>query len=241
MTDTTARTDTPLVSVIIPVYNGALFLQAALESVFAQNYPHHEVIVIDDGSTDGSADIARAFSTLRLLQQTNQGPSVARNLGVAAASGELIAFLDADDVWMPHKIAAQVCHLLEYPHDGYVLCRMRAFCVPEVTMPAVFNARHWASEPMVAIPSALMVRAVVMTAVGPFDPQLRVAEDFDWFARAHDCGISAGMLDDVLFAKRIHHTNLSLDVSLNHSNMFRALQKTIARKRQTSSPQKRPT
>ena len=193
--------DNPLVSVIIPVYNGAPFLAEALESVFAQDYPHYEVIVIDDGSTDNSVDIAQAFPTLYLLRQTNQGPSVARNLGVTAAHGTLIAFLDADDVWMPHKLSTQVHHLFACPQDGYVLCRMRARYAPGVTLPEIFNAGHWAGEPSVSFPSALLVRTEVMSMVGPFDPQLRAAEDFDWFARAHDCGISAGTLDEVLFEK----------------------------------------
>ena len=236
MTDSALHANSPLVSVIIPVYNAAHFLIAALRSVFAQDYPHYEVIVIDDGSTDDLLDVVREFPAIRLLRQHNQGPAVARNLGVANASGSMIAFLDADDMWRPAKLTAQVNYLLAHPHDGYVICHLHALTVPGVEISPVFNKLHWQDDPIASIPSALLVRREIMASVGPFDPQLRAAEDFDWFARANDCGISAGIVDTVLFDKRLHNNNLSLDVALNHRNMFRALQNSIQRKRKHPQP-----
>jgi glycosyltransferase involved in cell wall biosynthesis len=97
------------VSVVIPCYNGAKFLREALESVLGQTHPVLEVIVVDDGSTDDSAAIAESFGTpVRVIRQSNQGESVARNRGIEAAVGAWIAFLDADDLWLPNKIAAQI-------------------------------------------------------------------------------------------------------------------------------------
>jgi glycosyltransferase involved in cell wall biosynthesis len=92
----------PLVSVVTPVYNGEAFLRETLESIFAQDYEPFEVIVVDDGSTDGSAAIARSYPAARYIRQHNQGPAAARNAGIAAARGEFLAFVDADDVALPH-------------------------------------------------------------------------------------------------------------------------------------------
>jgi len=98
----------PLVSVVIPVYNAEPFLREALDSVLAQDYEPFEVIVVDDGSTDGSGTIARSYPEVRYLRQENQGPAVARNAGIAAAQGEFLAFFDADDVMLPNKLSVQV-------------------------------------------------------------------------------------------------------------------------------------
>ena len=220
----------PLVSVIIPVYNAEAFLPAALDSVLAQDYPHREILVVDDGSTDGSADVARDRGTVQLLQEANLGPAAARNLAIAAARGDLLAFLDADDRWLPRKLSTQVRHLQAHPEHGYAICRMRTFCEPGCTLDAAFNARHYAGEPVATIPSALVVRCEIFAKVGLFDPRLRAAEDFDWFVRANDLVIAAGTIDEVLLEKRIHRTNLSRDVALNHANMFLALRQSIARK-----------
>ena len=232
------RDTAPLVSVVIPVFNGAPFLVAALESVAAQDYPRVEMIVVDDGSTDDSADVAATFPGVRLLQQAKQGPAAARNAGVAAAKGTLIAFLDADDVWLPHKLSAQVRHLLCSPRDGFVACRMRLRCESCFVASAAFNMAYWQSDPVVSIPSALLVQAATLAVVGLFDPQLRAAEDFDWVARARDAGFAGGVINEVLLEKRMHTANLSLDVRLNQAGMFAALRKSAVRKQQTCRQQK---
>src|ERR1044072_7097933 len=114
-------TEQPLVSVIIPVYNGARFLLAALESVFAQTYRPFEVIVVDDGSADDSGRIAQSFSGVHYIRQANQGVAAARNTGIEAARGEFYAFLDQDDLWTPEKLRLQIQHMLNHPDLGYTL------------------------------------------------------------------------------------------------------------------------
>ena len=99
--------DKPLVSVIVPVYNGEHYLSFAIHSILRQDYHPSEVIVVDDGSTDNSANIARSFKEVRYIHQSNQGVAMARNVGIAAARGEFIAFLDADDLWTPNKLSIQ--------------------------------------------------------------------------------------------------------------------------------------
>ncbi|MBI4573499.1 MAG: glycosyltransferase family 2 protein, partial [candidate division NC10 bacterium] len=105
----------PLVSVILPVYNGERFLAAAIASILAQDYQPIEVIVVDDGSTDGTAAIARSFQGVRYLYQPNQGPAFARNAGIAVARGAFIAFLDADDLMVPTRLSVQAGYLLAHP------------------------------------------------------------------------------------------------------------------------------
>ena len=96
------------VSVVIPVYNAARFLADAIRSVQAQRHPRIEIIVVDDGSTDGSGEVARSFAGVRCLRQANGGIAAARNAGVHEARGNLLAFLDADDLWTPGKLALQL-------------------------------------------------------------------------------------------------------------------------------------
>src|SRR5262245_44059625 len=111
----------PLVSVVIPTYNSCRFLIETVESALAQSYPHVEVVVVDDGSTDDTAAVLAPYqSRLRYVYQQNQGPSAARNRGIAEARGELLAFLDADDIWLPDKVARQVDALGRAPRAGLV-------------------------------------------------------------------------------------------------------------------------
>src|SRR5512143_3730544 len=106
----------PLVSVVMPVYNGARYLRQALESALAQTYRPLEIVVVDDGSTDETPAILAEFGTrIRALRQPNSGSAAARNAALDAARGELIAFLDADDLWLPQKLAVQVEYLREHP------------------------------------------------------------------------------------------------------------------------------
>src|SRR4029079_2498347 len=107
--------ENPLVSVIVPVYNGERYLREALESVFAQTYRAIEVIVVDDGSPDDSGTIGQSFPEVRYIHQTNQGVAAARNNGIEAARGEFFAFLDQDDLWVPEKLNVQVEYFLGHP------------------------------------------------------------------------------------------------------------------------------
>ncbi len=109
----------PSISVVIPVFNGEKFLHQAISSALQQTYPPHEIIVVDDGSSDATGQIAASFgSSIRFLKQVNQGPSAARNLGTQASTGNWIAFLDADDLWFPDKLAMQVAALEAHPDAG---------------------------------------------------------------------------------------------------------------------------
>src|SRR3954470_15704279 len=119
----------PLVSALVPVFNGERFLAEALDSIFAQRWEPLEVVVVDDGSTDRSAEIARSYS-VSYLHQENAGIATARNAAIEAAGGEIVAFLDADDVWLPGSLEKRVEHLLDTPEVGFVVGRMEVFLEP---------------------------------------------------------------------------------------------------------------
>ena len=216
-----------LVSVIIPVYNCEDFLAEAIESVLAQTYRPIEVIVVDDGSTDQSADIARSYKEIQYIYQPNQGAAVARNTGLAAAQGEFIAFLDADDVWLPNKLEVQVGYLIEHPRAGFTLCRIQGFVDPMVNLPPGVTDVPLMREQIHLM--SMVARREIFKRVGDFDPSYRIAQDFDWVTRAKDLGIPITILPDVLMLRRIHETNMSHDTLTSRADMLRLVKASIDR------------
>jgi len=197
----------PLISVVIPTFNRMRQVQAALRSVLAQTYPRYEVIIVDDGSTDGTGQALQTLISqeerngkrIRCFFQTNQGQSVARNVGIKEARGELIAFLDSDDVWLPDKLE---CQLRALEHFGNECCSCitdarliddlgkDALAFPEggKTYEETFGIERDAIGSLVKYRdpfwlSTLMVRAEIVKGIGGFDTQLGYAEDHDFLFR----------------------------------------------------------
>ncbi len=222
-----AETRRETVSVVIPVHNGAEYLAKALESVFSQTEPAEQVIVVDDGSRDRSAAIARSFPEVRLIQQANAGVSAARNAGVSASTGSLLAFLDQDDLWLPDKLRFQTEYLAKHPEAGYVLCHQRYVVAGE--RPDWFRPRTDASEPSY-VPSAWLVRRQAFEVAGGFADAFRLAQDIEWIARAQDAGIIAGIVQEVLLLKRIHGDNLGSRASEGRREVLQALRASARRK-----------
>jgi glycosyltransferase involved in cell wall biosynthesis len=157
------------ISVIIPVFNGQRYLSEAITSVLSQTYAPLEIIVVDDGSTDATAEIVRRFGpAVQYHHQANQGPAVARNLGVLIASGEMLAFLDADDFWHVEKISKQVS-LLVAQGDGYVTCHFHPILENGLDWPQSFNRSHYESNPVCALPSGLLLTRTTWERIGPFN------------------------------------------------------------------------
>lgn len=219
-----------LVSVIIPVFNGGRYLAAAIDSVLAQTYRPVEIIVVDGGSTDNSADIARSYRNIRYVYQQNQGVAIARNTGLDAARGDYIAWLDADDTWPAHKLQTQVNFLLQHPLTGYTIARIRNVIEPGVTYPPQVM-QHILKEDQIGLPT-IVARKEVFSIVGGFNPRFGVAEDFEWVARAKDAGIPMAILPEVLLLRRIHGANISLvrfeEIAPNRLLIFK---ESIERKR----------
>ena len=158
----------------MPVYNGARFLAEAIESVLEQTYAPVELLVVDDGSTDDSAAIARSFEGVRVIERTHEGPGAARNAGIAAARGEFVAFLDADDVMPNDKLEIQVGYLLGRPEAGCVLGRQELLAeegraVPPEFAPPISPERHPDLVERGSLqPLSLVARRSVLETVGDF-------------------------------------------------------------------------
>ena len=221
----------PLISVIIPVFNGAAFLAEALESVFAQQYESLEVFVVDDGSEDDSLAIARSFAGVTCIARDHVGVSAARNAGVRAASGEWLAFLDADDRWLPGKLQAQLAAAAEEPSAGFILCHtVYRF---EVDVPSWFRGPTDGASIVAHEPSAWLVRRTVFEEVGPFDEGRCLGEDTEWLSRAWDSGVAHVVSSQTLLERRIHQSNATSQIQ-GHSVAFAILRESVQRKQARS-------
>ncbi len=173
----------PLISVIVPTFNAAAFLPEAIESVGRQDYKPLEIIVVDDGSTDDTRSVAARWPHVRYIHQHNQGPSGARNTGIQAATADILAFLDVDDLWTADHLEALLPTLLAEPELRFVWGTTR--CV-RIAADSAGNRMHTAlrdNVPLFLI-GATLFRRSAFVEVGTFDPALRMGEDTDWLAVA---------------------------------------------------------
>jgi glycosyltransferase involved in cell wall biosynthesis len=197
----------PLISGIVPVFNGERYLAETLDSMLGQTYVPLEVIVADDGSTDGTRDIVAGYGErVRHVHQPNRGHAAARNLGLAAARGEFVAFLDSDDLWHPVKLERQMDLLRARPEVDACVSLVQSFWTPEL-------ADAGTPEEEAPVPGyrtvCLLAPRTLFETVGPFDASLRHGSDTDWFLRALDGGARIELLPEVLVRRRLHETNRS--------------------------------
>jgi len=224
---------TPLVSVLIGVYNGEPYLREAIDSIFAQTHRPLEVVVVDDGSTDGSAEVARSYGDAVVFgQQENKGNGSARNHAVRLASGDLFAFMDADDISPPYRLERQRAALAADPELDVVYGHAREFVSPELTAEQRASVRRPAPEPAAWISANLMlVRREAFERVGPFSEELRVGVTVDWCARARDAGLKSSMLPDIVLERRIHLTNNGIRERESKSQYVHVLKAALDRRR----------
>lgn len=222
----------PPISVVVPCYNAAAYLDAALRSLLDQTLPPAEIIVIDDGSTDDSAALAAAFGApVYCYTQTNQGASAARNQGIARAQHDLIAFLDADDLWPAESLASRVALLQTDPTLDGVFGLIEQFISPE--LPATVRAT--VACPTAVRPGrlagALLVKKQLFEQVGLFDPQFRLGETMDWLARTAMHGSRWAAVDSVVLRRRIHRNNSVYQEQQLHADYLHVLKAAIDRRR----------
>jgi glycosyltransferase involved in cell wall biosynthesis len=231
----------PLVSVVIPAYESEQFIAEAIESVLAQSHAAVELIVVDDGSKDGTAEIAAAYEDVQLLRQENSGPATARNRGFEATRGELIAFHDADDAMTPEKLEIQVRHLLAHEAVGIVVGEQEVRLEPGAELPfwaegsrapmkMPLRPAEFADEPLIH-PMTMLMRREVFDSVGGFDEAMRPAEDLDWIFRASEAGIEIARLPEVILRRRVHPGSLTQDAAAARTGLFRAFKARIERHR----------
>ena len=222
----------PLVTVVAAAYNGERFLKEALASVFAQDFDSFEVVFVDDGSNDGTAAIARSFP-VRYVHQSNKGLPAARNAGLGLARGQLIAFVDDDDLLPPTKLSVQARYLLEHPGIGCVLGRQEWIVENGVEPP------NLARDPIFGEPGGIqlvtaMIRRQVLEELGGFDPSYRYAEDRDLFVRLREHHVQITVLPEVVLHKRLHGSNMTLNRPDRHP-LLRSLKEKLDRERLTRS------
>ncbi len=221
----------PLVSVIIPVFNGARFLPEAIASVMRQTYPALEIIIVDDGSRDAiDAAVASLPVAARFLRNPcNLGPAAARNRGIAEATGALIAFLDVDDLWTDNNLNLLVDALAANPRCGLALGQRQIVFQEAGTGPLTYMGSPLESFPY-SIECGLFRRAA-FDRVGRFDESLRFGEDIDWFKRAAEAGVLIAQVDQVSCLNRRHGGNMTSGKSLREMNTLHVMKKAIDRRR----------
>jgi glycosyltransferase involved in cell wall biosynthesis len=218
---------------MIGVYNGAPYLADAIESVFAQTYRPFELIVVDDGSTDGSGDVAKRYGdALIYAYQENAGNGAARNHAVRLASGELFAFLDADDRFVPDKLERQWAALEADPMLEIVFGHVREFVSPELTEEQRASVRPPAPQPAPwTAPNLMLIRRDSFQRVGPFSETVRVGVTVDWYARAMEERLRSTMLPEVLLERRLHTQNNGLRERDSRSQYLHVLKASLDRRR----------
>lgn len=205
------------VSVILPVYNGACFIEAALQSIQQQAHTALEIIVVDDGSTDETAAaIARSGIAVRYTYQENAGAQHARNVGLALAHGALITFLDADDVWAADKLRIQLGLLANHDivvgHSCLLTGDKRPFLFLNL--------------------AAALFRRETFETIGRFEPMLGTNDDLDWFMRARERGLPIRVHDDIVLYHRRHASNLTKrKAAQNRHEFLQMLHRSLQRRR----------
>jgi glycosyltransferase involved in cell wall biosynthesis len=195
------------VSVIIPVHNGERYLADAIESVLSQTYPCFEIIVVDNGSQDRSRAIAESFeAAVRVLYEPEPSAGRARNAGIRAASGDLVAFLDADDLWASTKLTRQIELFSSQPDTDAVFTNLEEFVSPELPAEVASHLSCRPGQHAGWIPSTMLARRSCFDAVGLL-PEIAIGEFIAWFGMARAAGLNLRMVAEPLVRRRVHLSN----------------------------------
>lgn len=221
----------PTVSVIMPAYNAGRYIAEALESVRQQHYPAFEIVVVDDGSSDDTAAIASSVAGVRCVAISHGGIGAARNAGVQVSTGDLLAFLDADDLWEADKLSRQVQVLADEPAVDMVFGQVLQFLSPELDE-RQRSRLHCVAEPQPGLlASAMLVRAEAFRRVGGFGTTISLGEFVDWHARATDLGLRERMLPGVVLHRRLHGANTVIQQRDRNSDYLRVVKAALDRRR----------
>lgn len=231
--------DQPTISVIIPVYNGAEFVTQALDNVFSQGIELHEVIVVDDGSSDGSCDVVRAYpAQVTLIEQENAGPGAARNTGIKAATGAFVAFLDVDDLWPEGKLQRQIDVMQDDPSLSLVLGVVQHVNEDGAeTFEMQFEDEDNKTIPFFHFGAGLY-RMDAFSTVGLISEELKDSEDHDWFIRLKEAGLNWLVENDVGLIYRRHFTNMTQPGPLHNTELFKVLALSLKRRRGADGTQR---
>lgn len=219
---TERESESSLVSVVVPAWNAAAFLSEAIRSILAQDAGPLEIIVVDDGSSDDTSRVAASFGApVRVLMQDHAGIAAARNRGVSAARGPLLAFLDADDLWTPEKLRLQRRALDSSPSFDMVFGHA-----------VEFSGTSPSGAPRPALlPGSALIRRASFDRVGRFREDLRVGEFVDWLARAREAGLRHAVLDAVCLRRRLHAANTGRILAGARQDYVKVVRDALQRRR----------
>ena len=226
-----------LVSCIVPVYKGERFLKEALDSIFAQNYRPIEVIVVDDGSTDGTWRVVAEYpQPIVYIQQKKEGAPGARNRGLQAAKGNFICFLDADDLWRAEKLSRQMARFDRRAELDFCVSHIQNFWMPEVADEEARFRNHPKNQALPGyVTGTLLVRRRTFESVGLFSTEHKHGDSLDWFVRARAKGVVGELLAEVLVDRRIHAGNTSRLWEQRSRNEFLLILKRFLDKQRSQS------
>jgi glycosyltransferase involved in cell wall biosynthesis len=197
------------VSVLLACWNAASYVGEAVQSVLDQRPAPHEIIAVDDGSTDRSASVLERFGTrLILIRQANSGVGAALNRAAAEATGDALAFIDADDLWVPGKLARQTAALAADPELDAVFGFMQTFATPDLPEQERSRLRLPEKAEPAFTKNGMLLRGAAFSRLGGFDPERRNADFLAWYARAVGEGFRWRLHPDVVCRRRIHAQNM---------------------------------
>jgi len=226
-----------VVTVIMPVFNGSRFLQAAVASIAAQAQDRVRAILVDDGSTDDSPSVIKAMAAAHhwivpVFHGSNRGVAVARNAGLARADTPYIAFLDQDDCWADGKLDRQIAALAADPAMDFVIARQSFHMQPGIERPAWVKDRMFAAPQPGYVFGTMLAHRRCFDRTGPLRENLRYGtDDVDWFARANAAGLRYRIMDDVLLLRTVHAANLSRLTAHSNPELLQVVRDVIRRHR----------
>jgi len=226
----------PLISIIIPVYNGQSYLAEAIKSILDQTIKEFQIIIVDDGSDDNSADIIKSFSgPIEYHYLTNGGTAAARNFGVQNSKGSFLAFLDQDDLWTENKLEIQLSAFSKNSELDVVFGHVQQFYSPETD--EIFRQNNKCpSHPMPGyLPSAMLVKKDAFLNTGFFESAWQIGEWANWYVRAREKHLKMMMLPEVVTLRRIHAANKGVIQRRSLNEYVHILKASLDRRRSEKS------
>jgi len=223
------------VSAIITVYNTERYVRDAIESVLNQTILPDEIIIVDDGSKDRTAEISKSYEPkVSYVFQENAGAGPARNTGIRNTRGNLMAFLDGDDIWSPEKIEKQKKIFEHNPEIDIVFTKARNFHSPELKPHEIIHAWGPMDEMAGYVPSCAMVKRASFFHVGWFSSHFKLGEFMDWYAKSKENGLKEYIIQEVLVHRRLHTSNLGIRKRQFQNDYLRIIRETLKRRKKQS-------
>lgn len=235
------KSENPPISVILPVFNGEKYLREAYESIVAQNYFPLETILVDDGSTDKSAEIAKLFNPpVHYFYQPHKGLGAALNLGLNHARGEFLSFLDADDLWADRKLSKQIAAFENDPELDMVFGHVKSFITPELRADKAASTSKLEKAMPGYCKGAMLIRRSSFCRVGPFSADFQVGDFVDWYMRALEQNLKTLMLPDVVLFRRLHNANQGIRDRAFQTDYVRIVKASLDRRRRKGDSENAP-